>query len=431
MDKIKRRGKIIGEHKQYAQCRFCLSNRVKTFLKFGDVALAGGFFKPESTEKDFANERLYPLNIMYCLDCGLVQVKEVVDSKVLFEDYFYYSSAIKTLADHFAGYAEELADKFGRKTKKISVLEIGSNDGVFLRPLQKAGFRVLGVDPAENIVKPLIAQGMPAVCDYFGERSAKKILKTWGQADVIVGSNSLAHIDDMHDVVRGIDLLLKDDGFLAMETHYLGTLLREYQYDMMYHEHQSYYSLYALNNFFKQYGMEIFDAKPIPIHAGSMRYYVQRQSAGRPQTKECKAILRRELKSGLDTLAPYREFAKQIELEKNKLMDLLAQLKKDGKRIAGYGASGRATIMMSYCGISAEHLDYVIDDAPAKQGAFTPGNHLPVVSSAVLADPERKPDYCLLFAWSFYKEISEKNRPYLQRGGKFIVPLPMVKVIGK
>lgn len=427
--KIHRKGTLIGEHRTYSQCRFCLSKKLKSFIRFGNVPLAGGFFKPGSTESDFAQERLYPLNIVFCQQCGLVQAAEVVNSQTLFHKYFYYSSAIKTLSDHFAEYAQELKKVYGTKTKQTSVLEIGSNDGVFLKPLQAAGFNVLGVDPAANIVEPMIQQGLPVMCDYFGERAAKKIVKTWGQADVIVGSNSLAHIDDMHDVLRGVQLLLKPEGFVAMETHYLGKLLEEYQYDMMYHEHQSYYSLYALSNFFKQYNMEVFDVKPITIHAGSMRYYVQRAGAGRPITQRVQWQLAKELQLGLDDYQSYAQFAKKIAKEGKKLLALLATLKKQGKRIAGYGASGRATIMMSYCGITAEHLDYVIDDAPAKQGAFTPGNHLPIVSSAVLEDADRRPDYCLLFAWSFMKEITNKNKQYIRDGGAFIVPLPTVTVV--
>lgn len=424
-----RKQKLIGEHKKYNTCRFCLSHKVAPIIDFGDVPLAGGFFKPGSTEKQFLQERLYPLTILFCKNCGLVQVQEVVDSKILFSDYFYFSSAIKTLTDHFTEYAHELATRFPT-TKNVSVLEIGSNDGVFLRPLIKEGFRTLGVDPAANIVKPLIKEGFPMVCDFFGEKAAQKIYKDWGQTDIIVGSNSLAHIDDMHDVLRGVDLLLKDDGFLAMETHYLGNLIREFQYDMMYHEHQSYYSLYALNNFFALYDMEVFDIKPIPIHAGSMRYYVQRKGAQRKITARAQKLLAAEKELGLDTLQTFQSYSKQIAQEKKKLMTLLANLKKKGKKIAGYGASGRATIMMAYCGITADHLDFVIDDAPAKQGAYTPGNHLSIVSSDILNDPDNKPDYCLLFAWSFKNEIAKKNKPYLQSGGKFILPLPTVEIAG-
>jgi methylation protein EvaC len=427
----KRAGKRIGEYKSYDTCRFCLSKKMKPFVEFGNVPLAGGFLQAGSTEEDFAQERFYPLNILFCTECGLVQVREVVESNVLFEEYFYRSSAIGTLVDHFSNYASELSEMFDKKTKQVSVLEIGSNDGVFLKPLLREGFRTLGIDPAKNIVEPLIQEGLPIKCDYFGERSASAILESWGQADVIVGSNSLAHIDDMHDVLRGIDLLLKPDGFLALETHYLGKLLEEYQYDMMYHEHQSYYSLFSLERFFAMYDMEIFDAKHIPIHAGSMRYYVQRRGGPRKKTARLKKLLQWEEEKGLGEFSTFRAFSKDIAHEKQQLMKLVKKLTSQGKTLMGYGASGRATIMMTYCGLTNEHLTAVIDDAPAKQGAYTPGNHLEIVSSSLLNDPKKRPDYCVLFAWSFEKEIMAKNAAYLESGGQFIVPLPNVHIVGK
>jgi len=420
-----------SEYKHRTKCRFCLTDKILTVIDFGVVPLAGGFLKKDSTEKDFENEKLYPLRIAFCPQCYLLQVVDIIDSKILYKDYFYFSSTISTLVNHFQNYAAELK-KLYPDAEKRTIVEIGCNDGIFLKPLKKQGFNVVGIDLAENVVKPLIKERFDVVIDYFGKKSALKIKKRLGKVDVIVTSNSFAHIDDMHDVLKGIKILLKDGGVLLIEVHYLGTLIKEVQYDMMYHDHESYYSLLALENFFKLYDMEVYDVKPISIHAGSMRFYVQNKIKGKHKiSKHVMALRKKEKQMGLHRLKTYTNFYKYILKTKKDLLKLLINLKKSNKVIAGYGASGRSTSMMSFCRINNKLLDYIIDDSPAKQGAYTPGNHLKIVSSAILDDETKKPDYCLLFAWSFLKEISERKSLYLKKEGKFIVPLPAVKIISK
>lgn len=428
MTKLKRDSIIVGEYRYYDSCRFCLKKGLSDFIDFGYVPLAGGFLKSDS---EFSKERLYPFAVSFCSRCGLVQGRYVVDKSILFEDYFYRSSAISTLAEHFSRYAEELAGLMQGIIDPFAV-EIGSNDGVFLRPLKKQGFRTLGIDPALNIVKDLDQKETPTWCAYFGEQTAKKIVKSIRQADLIVTSNSFAHIDDMHDVMRGVTALLSPGGLLCVENQYIGTLIKEFQYDLMYHEHMSYYCLRPLQSLFAMYGMEIFDVRPIAIHASLMRYYVQFQGTGkRSPTTRLQALLKKEKTRKLTSFSTFKSYSAKIDKSKKDLLSLLKKLKKQGKRIAGYGASGRATMVMSYCGITADHLDYIIDDAPAKQGAFMPGNHLPIVSSQILADKEKRPDYCLLFAWSFADEIIKRNQHYLKSKGKFIVPLPRVGILPK
>ena len=233
----------------------------------------------------------------------------------------------------------------------------------------------------------------------------------------------------MHDVVKGIKTLLKKNGFLAFEVHYLGNLFKELQYDMIYHEHQFYYSLHALRNFFKIHDMEIFDVNKIPIRAGSMMYFVQNMKTGtRKISPSVENLLEEEKSIGLDYVKTYVNFARKIERTRINLLSLLHKLKKDNKTIIGYGASGRGTIIMNYCNLGKDLLDYVIDDSPAKHGAYTPGTHHKIYSSNKLNKPDR-PDYALLFAWPFYEEIKRKNVNYLKKGGKFIVPLPKVRII--
>lgn len=415
----------IGAHTHYTHCRFCFSNDIKPILNFGNVPLAGGFL--QSKEK-IVDEKLYPLEISYCKNCYLLQSVNVVNADVLFKDYFYHSSAIKTLTDHFIEIADKLSEEFKSK-KNPFVIEIGSNDGTLVKELLKHNVNALGIDPATNIVSPLIKRGLPFINDYFSEKVAREVKRAYGQADVIFSSNTLAHIEDMHDIVRGIKVILNDKGYLMFEVHYLGNVLHEMQYDMIYHEHQYYYSLLTLNNFFTMYDMEIFNIKPISIHAGSMRFYVQHKKKGtRTISKYVKELIKSEREHQFDNVKRYERYSKRVAKTKNDLLFLLDSIKAKKKSIVGYGASGRGTTIMNYCGLDETYLDYVIDDAPAKQGAFTPGTHLEIKNSEVLYG-KNKPDYVVLFAWSFIDEIMKKNKVYIENGGKFIVPLPEVKII--
>ncbi len=416
--------KTIGEYRSYDVCRFCSSKLLAPVIDLGNVPLAGGFIK---SQKVLTEEKFFPLKISFCQNCFLLQSINVINADTLFKDYFYHSSAIKTLTDHFQQTVKELLTN--NANKETFVVEIGCNDGTFINAVLKKNAHALGVDPAANIVKPLIKKGMPIINDYFTEAVAKKIKEEYGQADFIFSSNTLAHIEDMHDVLKGIKIVLKSNGSLVFEVHYLGNVLKELQYDMIYHEHQYYYSLMTLKNLFAQYEMEIYDVRFIPIHAGSIRVYVQNKRGGEHTiSKNVQLCLKEEKQKKFHKLETYLSYAKKIEKTKKDLLKLLYSLKNENKKIAGYGASGRGTIIMNYCGLSNELLEYVIDDAPAKQGSYTPGTHLQIVPSDILESKE-KPDFVVLFAWSFFEEIKKRNQKYLEKGGKFIVPLPQVHII--
>jgi methylation protein EvaC len=415
--------KPIGEYRSYDICRFCSSKLLFPVINLGNVPLAGGFIKSQNARKQ---EKFYPLIISFCQNCFLLQSVNVIHEDTLFKDYFYHSSAIQTLIDHFKTTAKELL--INTQKKDTFVVEIGCNDGTFINAVMDNNAQALGVDPATNIVKPLIKKGMPIINDYFTEPVAKKIKKEYGQADVIFSSNTLAHIEDMHDVVQGIKTLLKPTGSLIFEIHYLGNILNELQYDMIYHEHQYYYSLMTLKNLFTQYEMEIYDVKLIPIHAGSLRLYVQNKKGGKHEiSKNVQSLIKKEKKQKFDKVDTFLSYAKKIEKTKKELLKLLQTLKNDNKTIAGYGASGRGTIIMNYCGLTSDFLEYIIDDAPAKQGSYTPGTHLPIISSDRLLSKD-KPDFVILFAWSFFEEIKKRHKKYLEKGGKFIIPLPKIKI---
>ena len=411
--------------KKDKKCAFCGSPALSEVIDFGAVAVAGAFLKKE----EFAKEKKYPLVIVFCTKCFAVQVRDHVDPKVLFAHDFYFSSAIKTLRDHFIEYAGEITARFLPQPKKAVVVEFGSNDGVLLKPLADQGIgTVIGVDPAANIVKTVDDKRLTLVNDFFTVPVAKQLIKKHGKADLVCANNVYAHISDINGVTEATTTMLKDDGVFIFEVHYLGKIIEGMQYDMMYHEHIYYYSLLALQNHLARHGMAIFDLKPTPIHGGSYRYYACKNGSkyAAQISKSVEALRKNELDLGYDTAATYTKFASRVAHKREQLMTLLNALSKKGCMVAGYGASGRANTIIQYCGITDKHLSYIIDDAPAKQGMYTPGSHLPIRNAEILKTDA--PGYLLVFAWSFFNEIAAKNGAYIENGGRMIVPLPEVRV---
>ncbi|MCL4418569.1 class I SAM-dependent methyltransferase [Patescibacteria group bacterium] len=423
---VKANFKNIGEYKYFDKCRFCSGDIVKV-IDLGFVPLAGNFLDKSYAKNNFAAEKLYPLRLNFCNSCYLLQVDSSINPKELFSKYYYFSSSIKTLVDHFEETSKEL-ETYLPKNKKGFVVEIGCNDGSFINSVSKLGYDALGVDPAKNIVKLLIKKGYPIVNDFFSESLAEKIIKTHGKADAIYSFHSLAHIEDMLDVVRGIKLLLKPEGYLAFEVHYLGNLINEFQYDMIYHEHQFYYSLLSLKNLFDKYDMEIFNVRKVPLRAGSIIYYVQHKKTGKRKVQTTvKKILGQEKKQKLDKASTYLNFNKKIVKNKKDLLALLKKIKSEGYLLAGYGASGRGTVISNYCDLDKEYLEFVVDDAPAKHGLLTPGTHLPIFSADKLIKNNIR--YTVLFAWPFIEEVKKRSINFTSKGGRFIVPLPKARIV--
>ncbi len=417
----------LGEFVHHTTCRFCGSSRLARVLDFGNMPLAGGFLKRE----EIPDERIYPLKLHFCEDCTLVQVNNAIPPETLFRNYFYFSSSIRTLVDHCGAFAREVHDRFLRNRKDASVFEIGCNDGVMLKPFAALGVRSVGMDPAKNVVESVKDTSFTILNDFFGERSAKGVLERYGKFDAITSSYSFAHIDDMRSAMSGVQSLLKDDGVFVFEVYYLGTLLDEMQYDMVYHEHCSYYSLMALSKFLAGYGMEVFDTKFTPgVRSGAVRFYARHiGKRSEPKTVAVAEMERYEVEKGFDRVETYMDYAGKVAKTRTQLVAVLDGLKAKGHSIVGYGASGRGTMIMNYCGIDSRYLDYVIDDAPAKHGYFTPGTHVEIRPWGA-ENSKAKPPYLLLFAWSFMKEVLEKRKDFLEAGGQFIVPLPEVSIVG-
>lgn len=407
------------------QCAFCSSPDLTEIIDFGQVALAGAFLK----KADFAKEQKYPLALVFCNTCYVVQVRDHIDPKVLFTTDFYFSSAIQTLRDHFADYAAEVVGRFLPQPKQATTVEIGSNDGVLLKPMADQGVgRVIGVDPAQNIIESVKDNRLTLINDFFGLPVAKSIRSQYGPADLVMANNVFAHISDINGVTEAVREVLNDDGVFIFEVHYLGKIIEELQYDFIYHEHIYYYSLIALQNHLQRHGLVIFDLKPIPIHGGSIRYYAAKATSRHAKTisPRVMTLRERELQLGYDRPEAYRQFAEKVAAKKAKLMKLLEALKSAGRHVVGYGASGRANTIIQYCGIDDRYIDFMIDDAPAKQGLYTPGSHLLIKNNQALM--ETKPQYMLLFAWAFFDEIARKSEAYLEAGGRIIVPLPDVRI---
>jgi SAM-dependent methyltransferase len=406
-------------------CRICDSKRLGLVMDFGEVGLAGAFLKPEQ----FAAERTFPMRLRFCKDCCAVQVTDQVPADIMFQNYFYFSSSIGTLREHFERYAVEVTKRF-LDPAKAAVLEFGCNDGVLLRPLADQGIRtVIGVDPASNVVATINDSRIKVVNDYFTEDVVRKVVAEHGALDLIMANNVYAHIPDIQGTTRAVAKALGPDGVFAFEVHYLGKVIDELQYDMIYHEHLYYYSLLSVMNHLARYDLMVFDIKPIPIHAGSIRFYACKKGSkhSRSVSPAVKALEAEERARGFDRYETFQRFSDTVAAHRDRLIKLLRELRAQGKRIAGYGASGRANTMIQYCGINHDHLDYVIDDAKAKAGFFTPKSHFEIFPSSIL-ERDDPPDYLLIFAWSFFDEIRKKNGNYLAKGGHMILPLPEVSI---
>jgi len=409
-------------YKKLKKCRLCNSKKLKTFIDFKKMPLAGAFLNKSQINSEF----LYPMAMQFCQNCSSVQVDTVIPLDVLFKKYFYFSSSINTLVEHFYDLSNIVSKKYLKNGG--NVLEIGCNDGVFLNHMiKKSGVNCIGVDPAKNVIKKISNKKISAYNKPFNLELAKKIKLRFKKIDLIISSFSFGHIDNMQSVAEGIDLLLSKNGTFIFEIYYLGTVIKELQYDMMYHEHMTYYTIKSLKKFLLKYNLKIFDIEKIKLRSGSLRFSCCRLSDKRDVSKNVKKYSNIENKYGFNKLSYLKNYNNKIFKTKTDITQTIKKLKKNNKTIYGYGASGRGTIIMNYCGLDKTYLDYVVDDAPAKRGKYTPGTHVKIVSWQDL-EKIGYPDYFVLFAWPFLSEIVKKRSEYLKNGGKFIVPLPKVKI---
>ena len=404
-------------------CRSCGKTGLKPILSLGKMPLANALLTAEQLEQP---EPTYPLDLVFCPHCSLVQITETVPPETLFHEYLYFSSFSDTILQNAERLVNRLIDLRHLGSNSL-VAEVGSNDGYLLQYYQQQGIPVLGIEPAINVAR--VAQeerGIRTLCEFFGKELAHQLTEHGERADVLHAHNVLAHVADLNGFVAGIQLFLKDDGTAVIEMPYVKDLIDNCEFDTIYHEHLCYFSLTALDNLFQRHGLFIQDVERIPIHGGSLRLLVA--NAGlKQQGVNMKRLLGEERAWGVDRLEFYRGFTRQVENLKVSLRDLLLQLKREGKRIAAYGAAAKGSVLLNYFGIGPDILDFVADRSTYKQEHYMPGVHLPIYSSEKLL--EMMPDYVLLLAWNITDEILEQQAEYQQRGGQFVIPIPEVKIV--
>jgi SAM-dependent methyltransferase len=407
-------------------CRSCGKTELSIILSLGQTPLANALL---TTKQVCLIEPTYPLDLAFCQNCALVQITETVPPEKLFREYPYLSSFSDTMLRHSYELVKRLILDRHLETNSL-VIEIGSNDGYLLQYYKQEGIPVLGVEPATNIARMARdVRGIDTMAQFFSETLARQLREKGQQADVIHAHNVLAHVVDLNGVVSGIGVLLKDNGIAVIEVPYVKDLIDHTEFDTIYHEHLCYFSLTALKCLFKRNQLVIVEVERLPIHGGSLRILIEKMKTTEDTEDfpSVRRLMEEETLEGLNRVEFYQSFADKVENLRHDLTDLLRRLKGQNKRIVAYGASAKGTMLLTHFGIGQEILDYVVDRSTVKQGLLTPGTHLPIYAPEKLV--EDQPDYVLLLTWNFAEEIMEQQAEYYKRGGKFIIPIPEVKVV--
>ena len=403
-------------------CRSCGGKELPSVLSLGAMPLANGLVTPEGAP---ATDARFPLELVFCTGCSLLQITETVPPEELFRDYRYFSSFSDTMVAHARSIATRMATASKLGPNSLAA-EIASNDGYLLKAYVDLGIAVLGIEPARNIAKVAEERGVRTISEFFGRELAARLVAEGKRADVLHANNVMAHVPDINGVVAGIATFLAADGIFVTESPHVVPMIDHVEFDTTYHEHLFYYSLTAQQALYRRHGLEIVDVEKLPIHGGSIRTFVQHASVAQP-TAAVPALLAEEAAWGVSSLAAYRGFAEKVARLKTALTALLHEKRKEGKRIAAYGAAAKGTTLLNHFGLGADVIDFVVDRSSHKQGRLVPGVRIPILPPEELLT--RAPDFCLLLTWNFADEILAQQQAYRDAGGKFIVPIPEVKIV--
>ena len=405
-------------------CRLCGNALRDTFVDLGMSPLCESYVPAERLNH---MEPFYPLHVWVCRTCFLVQLEEYVAPEEIFGEYAYFSSFSTSWLKHAADYTDMIAGRLGLGASSF-VVELASNDGYLLQNFVKRGIPCLGIEPAANVARAAVERGVETLVKFFGKELGAAMRSEGRQADLVIGNNVLAQVPDLNSFVAGMRLLLKPTGTATLEFPHLMKLVDENQFDTIYHEHFSYFSLLAVEHAFAAHGLTVFDVEELWTHGGSLRVYARpAEDATRPVSDRVLELRRREEAAGYGRLDTYLAFEPRVRATKRKLLELLIAAKNDGKRIVGYGAPGKGNTLLNYCGIRADFIEFTVDRNPYKQGKFLPGTHIPIREPARL--DEARPDYIVILPWNFKDEILAQLAHARQWGARFIVPIPEATVI--
>jgi 2-polyprenyl-3-methyl-5-hydroxy-6-metoxy-1,4-benzoquinol methylase len=407
----------------HSTCRFCGQPLQHTVVDLGMSPLCESYLAADQLNQ---MEPFYPLHVYVCAACFLVQLEEYVNPSDIFSEYAYFSSYSDSWLEHARAYTAQMTQRFGLHAQS-RVVEVGSNDGYLLQYFVEQNVPVLGIEPAANVAAAAVAKGVPTHVAFFGAQVATQLARDGQQADLLIGNNVLAQIPDLNDFVKGFKRLLKPAGAITIEVPHVIRLMDENQFDTIYHEHFSYFSLSTAQTIFAAHGLTVFDVESLPTHGGSLRLYIRHAEEQTPAISPAvNDVVEREVAAGLTALETYTAFAERVKATKRKLLEFLIAAKQNGKTVAGYGAPGKGNTLLNYCGIRSDFIDYTVDRNPYKQGKFLPGTHIPI------HHPEQlqltRPDYVLILPWNLKDEIMRQIAYIRDWGGQFVVPIPEVQI---
>lgn len=404
-------------------CRICGTGLTKTFVDLGKSPLCESFLAADELDR---MEPFYPLKVMVCESCFLVQLREYVRPEHIFTEYAYFSSFSSSWVAHCKAYCEMIAERFGLGPQSL-VVELASNDGYLLQHFLPMGIPVIGVEPAANVAAVAEKKGVRTVVDFFGTRLAGEMVARGEKADLVIGNNVLAQVPDINDFVAGIKMILAPAGVLTLEFPHVARLIEHAQFDTIYHEHFSYFSLTTIEVLARRHDLVIFDVEELPTHGGSLRVYLAHAGGPHAASERVKSLMDFEIARGLRDLATYDGFTAKVEKVKRDLLAFLIDCAEKGLKVAGYGAPGKGNTLLNYCGIGPDLISFTVDRNPYKWGRFTPGRQIPI--RPVEAIDEERPDIIVILPWNLRKEITEQLRHVGDWGAKLVVPIPKLEII--